>query len=56
MDDALLVRGFECGGDLPRVADRVADRYRSFRQSLCQGLAVDELEDERADAICFDGP
>ena len=49
MDDPLLVRGFERGGDLPRNrrALRPADSAPS-RDAVGEGGAVDQLEDERA--------
>ena len=47
MDDALLVRRFEGGPDLPADAHRLVDRNRSLGDAIRQGRPFDELEDER---------
>src|SRR5262249_21426185 len=51
MDDAVLVRRFERVGDLPRHRQRVSGGDRSTRDPLRQILALDELHDERPDAL-----
>src|SRR5581483_695466 len=55
MDDALLVRGGETGGDLlavlHRLADRDARRARGVAELFAQSLAVEELHDEIGGAI-----
>ena len=66
MDDALLVRGFERLGDLPRDGQRLVERDRPARDALGQVFALDELHDQarvtaagsprgRGYARCWDG-
>ena len=47
MDDALLVRGLECFGDLLRYRAHVLDRHRASRHAGGEILAVHELHDQR---------
>jgi len=49
MDDALLVRGLECLGDLPGDGQGLVDRNRAACDALSQILALDELHHERGD-------
>ena len=49
MDDALLVRGLERVGDLPRDRQRLVHRNGTARDARGEVLALDELHDERAD-------
>ena len=60
MNDAAVVRGFQCFGHLSRDRHRLVDRHGTGRQSFGQRRAVDELEDERRDVPTFlesvDGP
>ena len=55
MDDPLLVRRFERFGDLSRHRQRVGQRNRAARDPLRQVLALDELHDQRLDAVGFFG-
>ena len=48
MDDPLLVGRFERLGDLLRDLQRLVDRDRPARDALGQRLALDELENQRA--------
>src|SRR5262245_59893851 len=48
MDDALLVSGFERGGDLSRDRQRLDRWHPAARDALGERLAFDELEHERA--------
>ena len=50
VDDALLVRGFERGGNLPRDGQRLGDGNRPARDPLGERLALDELQHQRAHA------
>ena len=47
MDDALLVRGFERVGNLPRDRQRFVERNGAAGDSLRQILALDQFHDER---------
>ena len=47
MDDALLVRRFEGGADLPADAHRLVERNRSLRDAIRERWSLDELQDER---------
>jgi hypothetical protein len=47
VDDALVVRGLECFGDLLRYRDDVLDRHRASRHASGEILAVHELHDQR---------
>jgi hypothetical protein len=47
MDDALFVRGFERGGDLPRDRERVVGRNWPSRDALGERRPFDELHHER---------
>ena len=51
MDDALLVRRFECVRNLPRDRQRVRRRDRSLRDPVGEGRPVDQLHDQ-----CVPGP
>ena len=52
MDDALLVRGFERLGDLPRDrADASSSGTGPARNRSASVVAFDELQHERADAV-----
>ena len=46
VDDALVVRGGEPLGDLPRVVDRLARRQRAAVQTAAQRLALEQLGDD----------
>ena len=46
MDDALLVRGFERLGDLPRDRQRLVQRDRA-RAMRSESVALDEFQHER---------
>ena len=48
VDDALLVRGFECLGDLPGDGQRLVERNRASRDTLREVVALDQLHHERA--------
>ena len=48
MDDALLVRGFERVGDLPRDRERLVCRHRLAGNALGERLALDQLHHEGA--------
>ena len=48
MDDAVLVRGFERVGDLPRNGKRFVERDGAVRDAIGQRRTVDQLEDEGA--------
>jgi hypothetical protein len=50
MDDALLVRRFQCLGDLPGDRQGVGERNRPACDEDRQVLASDQLHDQRADA------
>ena len=47
MDDALVVRGFERVGDLPRDAERLVERNRSLLDPLGQRRPFDQLHHQR---------
>ena len=49
--DALLVGGLERVGDLPGDHERFIDRKRALLDPLCERHAVDQLEDQTADAL-----
>jgi hypothetical protein len=49
------VRRFERFGDLPRHGQRLGQRNRAARDPLRQILALDELHDQRLDAVGFFG-
>ena len=53
MDDALLVRGLETRGDLRRVPQGLVRVERPAVHHVGDGLAVDELHDERRPAVGF---
>ena len=53
VDDALLVRGLERLGDLPRDGDRLGDGQPSPLQALGQVLPFHQLEDEEGPAVRF---
>ena len=53
VDDALLVRGLERLGDLPRDRQRLGERHRAARDVRREVLALDELHHERANAVRF---
>ena len=48
MNDAVLVRGFERLGDLPRDRQRFVDRDRPLRDAIGERRPVDQLQHERA--------
>jgi hypothetical protein len=41
VDDPLLVRGFECFGDLTRDGQRLGPRHRPSRDTLREAFALD---------------
>jgi hypothetical protein len=47
MNDALLVRRFECFGNLHGDRQRLVHRNRSARDALVQRLAVDQFHDQQ---------
>src|SRR5215472_11983900 len=47
MDDSVLVRGFDRLGDLLRDWERLVERDRAFRDSICKRWAFDKLQHER---------
>ena len=51
MDDALLVRGVQCVCDLPGDGQRLVDGDRAVCNAIRQGWSLDQLHDERTDAI-----
>ena len=53
MDDALLVCGFECLGDLLRDWQRFINRDRAARNALRQVLALDEFHHQRREVGCL---
>jgi hypothetical protein len=53
MDDALLVRGFECLRDLLRDRQGLVERDRATRDALREILTVDEFHHERVHADGF---
>ena len=53
VDDALLVRDFQCLSNLFPDRKRLVDRNRSRFDPVLQRLALDELEDERLDGGRF---
>ncbi len=53
MDDAALVRGFDCGRDLPSDLERLGRRERTARESLGERLALDVLEGEEDGRAVF---
>ena len=48
VDDALLVRGFERFGDLPRDRQCLVERDRPARDALRERRSLDQLQHERA--------
>ena len=53
MDDAELVRGFQCLGDLSGDRQRFGQRERAAGDLHRQIVPGNQLHDERADAVCF---
>ena len=53
MDDPLLVRRFECVGDLPRDGQGFVEWDWPARDALRQILALDQFHDERTDTARF---
>jgi len=51
MDDALLMRGVECPGDLARNLERIADRQRPLPQTIGERDPLDQFKHQRADAV-----
>ena len=51
MDDALLVRGFQCFGNLLGDRQRLIDWNRPLRDAVGQRRSFDQLHDERLHAI-----
>ena len=49
MDDAALVRGFECLRDLKREPQRIFNRQRSALQPFGERVALDQFEHEELD-------
>jgi hypothetical protein len=46
MNDAFLVSGLKCFGDLPTDAQSLVGRYGVCRKSLMKGLTGNEFENE----------
>ena len=53
MDDPFLVRGLERLGDLACDRERLGNRQRSALQAIGQRRSLDQLEDQRRDAVGF---
>ncbi len=53
MDDPLLVRRFECLGNLLRNRQRFVDRDRAFRDPLREVVTLDQFHHQRGDATAF---
>jgi hypothetical protein len=51
MDDPLLMRGFQRRGDLPRDRQCFVVRNRSAGEAIGERWTVDQLQDERLDAL-----
>ena len=51
MDDAVLVRRLERLGDLARDRQRFVERNRAVRDAIGERRPLDELQDERLDAV-----
>ena len=51
MDDSLAVRLVECFGDLLAVAEHLVKSERPARDAIGEALALEELHDEKVDAI-----
>ena len=51
MNDALTMRTVQRISDLDRARERLVERQRSFRQPRGERFAVDELHDEKVDAL-----
>jgi hypothetical protein len=49
VDDALLVRRLEGFRDLLRNRKRLVSRQRTARDAVCERVALDKFEDQRAD-------
>jgi len=53
MNDALLVRGFECVGDLLGDREGFVEWNRATRNTLRQVVALDQFHHERGDALAL---
>ena len=53
MDDALIVGRFESYGDLSRDVDGFLDRKWTGGEAIGQRRPLDQLEDQRAEAVGF---
>ena len=51
MNDPLLVRRLQGGGELLRDRQRFVKRQRSARDPVCEILPFDQFENERRDAV-----
>ena len=51
MDDPLLVRRLERAGDVPGERQGLLERDRSRRETVLERRPLDELEDERVNAV-----
>ena len=51
VDDAFLVRGFECFGDLSGDGERFINRQRPLADAIREGLAIDQFEDEEVSPV-----
>jgi hypothetical protein len=56
MDHAAIVRGLERLCDLASDWQRLIDRDRPGRDAIGERRPVDQLHDERVDAVLFDNP
>jgi hypothetical protein len=56
MDHALLVGRLQRIRDLPRPRQRIGEGDRAARDHVGEGLALDEFEDDRGDAVDFSSP
>ena len=53
MNDALLVRGFQCFGDLPGSGQRFIEWHRSLRDPISERRPLDQLHHEGRHAVAL---
>ena len=53
MDDPLLVRGFQCLGDLLGDGQGFINRNRSLREAIREGRSLDQLHHQSAVAVAL---
>ena len=56
MNDPLLVRGFQCLGNLFRNRQRLVDWYWSLSNAVCQRRPFDQLQHQRFLTLSFFQP